>query len=116
MINMLKVKIASLVAESRIIRASELKCKGDNWSHIADQLRFHRVMDVRKELRSAGLAYGYLKGHAYETLEGKVKEKHEGGSGSPDWDCVDRIVKKFGGSSKHQEFKNWNAEIQKKAA
>ncbi len=115
MINMLKIKISSLVAESHIIRAAELKCKGENWGHIGEELHKHRVMDVRKELRSAGLAYGYLKGHDYETLECHVKEKHDGGAGKPDWDRIDSIVKKFGGD-KYREFKNWNAEIQKKAA
>lgn len=82
---MLKVKVNSLAAEARIIRALEKKAKGV----IQAELHSHRVHEVRREARHAHLAYGILKGRTIEQMEPTAKSK-------PDMEKVDRMLKKYG--------------------
>lgn len=75
----LKVKIKSLAEEAKIIRAMEKKATKRNWTHveprlgyefkIANGLHYHRTHDVRNEARASQLAYGFLRGKKYATLE-----------------------------------------------
>ena len=93
----LKVKIKSLAAESTIIRKEEqkrAKRKGEKQPRspevIADRqsLQDHRRYVVREEARCSLLAYGYLRGRTYRSMEAKCYE-------SPRWDKVESIVKRF---------------------
>src|SRR5271157_5390591 len=71
----LKVKIASLAAEARIIRNLEKKRRSrsvkrqkpldDVWWG----LNTHRRFELRTEARCAQLAYGFLRSKAYRTIE-----------------------------------------------
>lgn len=91
----LKVKVASLMAEAKIIRRYEKKAKerAARGSVVADftreSLHNHRTLEVRKESRSAQLAYGFLRGTPYRVIENQYS------------DCCDvkrvvEIVAKFG--------------------
>lgn len=87
----LRVKIKSLAAEARIIRREESR-----WPHgrrelggIWSQLNSHRRFDVRKEARSAQLAYGLLRGRLYTVLEAKTWE-------APDLHRICYLVGKYG--------------------
>lgn len=80
----LKVKIKSLAAEAKIIRAEERKNK-----YFRTGLSSHRKTVVRSEARHTLLAYGFLKGKRYRDLEPTAKNK-------PDWDRVRRMVEKYG--------------------
>lgn len=51
-------------------------------------LSAHRTLVVRPEARAAQLAYGYLRGRAYKTLESNAKSH-------PKWDLVERNVQRF---------------------
>lgn len=63
---MLKIKLASLAEEARIIRREEQKrLMGD----IRHALWAHRTGDVRFEARAAHLAYGVLRGMPIERME-----------------------------------------------
>ena len=71
----LKVKIASLAAEARIIRNLEKRRRArltkrhkpldDAWWG----LNTHRRFELRIEARHAQLAYGFLRSRAYRTIE-----------------------------------------------
>lgn len=82
---MLRVKIKSLAAESKIIRHEELRSRGE----FRAELWRHRTGDVRSEARVAHLAYGFIRGRKYEEMEAKALFP-------PNWERVRQLVKKFG--------------------
>ena len=84
----LRVKIKSLAAESRIIRADELKAKGDRYLGVRASLHSHRVGAVRFASRNAQLAYAFLRGKSYAQVEGNAKSK-------PHWPAVAGDVVRF---------------------
>lgn len=80
----LKVKIKSLAAEARIIRMEERRVNGrrrwvyehqgpakriEELNREFDGLHYHRVMDVRRESRAAQLAYAFIRGRDYKSIE-----------------------------------------------
>jgi hypothetical protein len=80
----LKVKIKSLAAEASIIRHEEKKWKdrtkpGNKHepSPIYFGLHEHRVYAVRREARVALLAYGFIRGREYRSIEAKNKHGRE---------------------------------------
>lgn len=81
----LRVKVKSLAAEAKIIRREELRTHGA----LRDELYLHRVGVVRREARSAHLAYGFIRGRTYLQLEAKCHK-------APSWDDVRRLCKKYG--------------------
>lgn len=88
----LRVKIKSLAAEAKIIRLEERKwvTKDGRKDHpIRIGLNAHRRHDVRKEQRSALLAYGFLRGRAYKRIESKCHAH-------PDIERVIELVRKYG--------------------
>jgi hypothetical protein len=99
-IRFLKVKIKSLVAESRIIRHEE-RCSG---RELRDALRNHRVIDVRKESRAAHLAYGYLRGLSLTQVEPFAGTE-------PDWKRVESLVKKFGTYHQAEGLTQWQKAV-----
>lgn len=89
----LRVKIRSLAMEARIIRHEEHKIKRPFSLDGEEQyrsLRQHRLNDVRREQRSALLAYGFLRGRSYARMEPFSLEP-------PDLNRVVELVSKFGG-------------------
>lgn len=89
----LKVKIKSLAVEARIIKREEGKTKDPQ---LKNSLRFHRTYDVRKEARSAHLAYAFLKGFEYAQIESRCNEK-------PDFVRIKKLVEKFGRCYHYEE-------------
>ncbi len=83
----LKIKISSLAAEARIIRREEQRWPGDH--HIRTGLHEHRVIEVRRDARSALLAYGFLRHRAYRTIEPKCHR-------APDWKRTQQLVEVLG--------------------
>lgn len=81
----LKIKIKSLAAESTLIRKDELKYRNraraarlkqidtSRLEEIRYGLYHHRTRDVRMESRASNLAYGYLRGLAYKSIEKTCK-------------------------------------------
>lgn len=69
----LKVKIKSLAAEARIIRREEFLAKKHGNRALLDGLHAHRTFDVRLAARRTLLAYGYLRGRWYGTIESNAK-------------------------------------------
>lgn len=63
----LKMKIVSLAAEARLIRREEKNWYGP--SETRTGLYLHRVLDVRREARAALLAYGFIRGRLYSSME-----------------------------------------------
>lgn len=86
---MLKVKVKSLAAEARIIRRAEMKTSGD----LRCELCHHRRTVVRHASRDTGLAYGIVRGMALERMEANA---HQPGWVEPDWDAINKMVKKYG--------------------
>lgn len=95
---MLKIKIKSLAAEARIIRKEEKKTFGT----LRNELHDHRVKDVRWVARHAHIAYGLIRGRAYERMEQKAK--HE-----PNWKEVERLCKKYGPKGFNGPYKGGDA-------
>jgi hypothetical protein len=83
---MLRVKVKSLAEEARIIRREEHKIP---WGMLRRELRDHRVVEVRSESRSAGLAYGFIKGRSLSEMEKYAVT-------SPDWIRIKKLVEKYG--------------------
>lgn len=109
----LKVKVKSLAAEARIIRDEERKIKSrlGKGPHKSDahqhkdkdtlaSLQNHRRGVVRHEQRHSLLAYGFLRGVAYRRMEPTCRVE-------PDWGKVLKMVERFGGKGKDNEFKSW---------
>lgn len=86
----LKVKIKSLAAEARIIRAEERKLPGPHATRTG--LHLHRVNEVRREARAALLAYGFLRGRWYEQIEGPGTDRD-----AVPWQRVLQLANKYGG-------------------
>ncbi len=106
----LKVKIKSLAAEAKIIRAEEEKVAAGNslyWARVRCGLRQHRIEEVRKEARAALLAYAMIRGKPYHSVE-RPKSKQ------PDIKAVQRMVDKFG--SRGMSVSDWILKSQFKAA
>ena len=130
----LKVKIKSLAEEQRIIRHEEGKAlKSDMWlwrQHkgtapyspdywtLRDgnlgygecttnhDLRDHRIIHVRPEIRSANIAYGLLRGRTLEQIETPRSEKSLARKPyrEPDWKRIEALLKKYGSQSKCHEL------------
>lgn len=105
----LKVKVASLAAEARIIRKLELRLKrkgvrGDHPSRMS--LSSHRRFVVRRECRLSHLAYGFLRGRPYKAMEAKTHDPLT----KADWDRVAKMVEKYGSGDPRasmQKFEEW---------
>ena len=80
----LKIKIRSLVDESRNIRREANKISGD----AKHKLNLHRVLVVRPHTRLNLLAYGILRNIPYWAMERKCAEK-------PDFKRIGKIAKSF---------------------
>ena len=97
----LKIKCKSLAAEAKIIRREEHRWpKG---SEVRKGLFYHRILDVRRESRSACLAYGFLRGRSYKSMEAKAYTQ-------PDWKRVQSLVEKYSGEDVRdvrQRFSAW---------
>jgi hypothetical protein len=112
----LKIKIKSMSMEQRIIKHETVKALAtDKWNWKQDHkdganhdfgrfdsgfgsLRFHRLFNVRPEIRSANIAYGLLRGRTLEQLETPRTEKSLARKPyrEPDWPRIETIMKKFG--------------------
>lgn len=95
----LKVKIKSLAAEAKIIRFEERKRPRGSYERM--DLAEHRRGIVRTAARETLLAYGFLRGRSYESMEAKCHE-------APNWAAVKKMVEKYGarwdGEESYQEF------------
>lgn len=113
----LKVKIKSLAAEAKIIRQMAnkprmvreegLSVKVPCGFYYSSEMRFdlhsHRRFDVRREARSAQLAYGFLRSKSYRSMEEKCWD-------APDETRIVEIAVKFGKLDKKQaaaSIKEW---------
>jgi hypothetical protein len=105
----LKIKIKSLACEARIIRKEEQKRKGGYTPNdaILNSLHRHRVIDVRCESRNANLAYAYLNGKSYRSIERICYTK-------PSVAKIARMVGKYGEGKLFDN--NWLREDMAKAA
>ena len=86
----LKIKIKSLAAEARIIRAMEGKASD---KYCRSSLRHHRISDVREEARYSQLAYAYLRCRPYLTVEKK-------GSKQVNPARLAKMIDRFGGRNR----------------
>ena len=102
----LKIKILSLQAEARIIRREEGRwiINGKRNHPIRLGLRIHRKGEVRREQRSALLAYAFLRGRRYKQLEATCYE-------TPHYQRVRDLVCKYGTNDNRdavwQELRVW---------
>jgi hypothetical protein len=71
-IEYLRVKIKSLAEEARIIRHEEHRASAYHRGLLCAKLRDHRVKEVRPEARAALLAYAFLRGRPYTTVERSI--------------------------------------------
>lgn len=101
----LKVKVKSLAAEARIIHREESLARSADRK---EALRHHRIRVVRPEARHSLLAYAYLRGRSYRTVESVSRTV-------PDFGIVERMVKKFGPPAHNTSFEDWK-KVEDKAA
>ena len=81
----LRVKIKSLAAEARIIRAEEVRTHGVERRSLYE----HRIGVVREAARNALLAYAFLRGLEYHRIERKCLVE-------PEWEQVSKLAERFG--------------------
>lgn len=123
----LRVKIASLGAEQRIIKSMEqrirdrlrkrrarlssvpdtlkegiTKIHGNQMEYHRASLHFHRVVEVRREARAAHLAACFLRGTPYAACEGSERRS------KPNWDRVENIIARF----THQDIRDVKQQIE----
>jgi hypothetical protein len=105
-----RVKIKSLMEESRIIRKEEKRCVGVKRDEDRGCLRWHRVGIVRDEQRATLLALAFLRGVPYRVIE---KE----GSRPVDKKAVLRILESLAWKRQQSEALDcWLAKSMEKAA
>lgn len=80
---MLKIKLKSLAAETRIIRHQEKKTRGA----LREELYRHRIDVVRKVARDTHIAYGLIRGRTLEQIEPQSYS-------SPDWNAINKMIEK----------------------
>jgi hypothetical protein len=80
----LKVKVKSLAAEARIIRAEERKAE----PVLQGTLHFHRIGPLKATSRETQLAYGCLRGVPYAKMESSTFTE-------PDWDSIKAMAQRF---------------------
>ncbi len=118
----LKIKACTLAAEAQInrhqaakwlerARAARLKQQHQkveyhmkNFNGIQD----HRRKEIRIEARHTYLAYGFLKGNPYRSIE-----RHS--YTQPNWDKVEDMIKRFGEGREQdlmQKFSEWKSEAE----
>ena len=101
----LRVKVKSLAAEARIIRTEERRAKAHKQRDLLQGLQHHRRVIVRQAARSSLLAYGFLRGHEYTTMEKSCKT-------SPDWGAIEKMIYRYGVGDKRdiaQRFSEWKS-------
>lgn len=106
-----KIKVKSLAEEAKMIRREEnlLKWKkraarGRERAQKAIQgLQLHRVREVRREARSANLAYGFMLGLEYDQMENFAWSQ-------PDWNKIQRLIENYGEGGHNElldKFQSW---------
>ncbi len=103
----LKINLCSLAAESRLIRAEELRLvrrareapeeRAEQIGWLRESLCEHRRGHVRSETRHRHLAYGFLRRVPYESMEASCRAE-------PEWSRVKRIAEKFNGGESPVEL------------
>ncbi len=119
----LKVKVKSLTDEARTIQLEEWRAKaryrrarkhfhegGIGQEELdrararnlptLDALHAHRVTVVRTEARATQLAYAYLRGKDYLTVERDARSQ-------PNWPAVRRMVGRYGTQDQQEKFEAW---------
>lgn len=99
----LKMKLKSLAAEARIIRRQELKTRGPTWNLTRESLHRHRIDVVRRASRETHLAYGFIRGRSYDSMERKCLV-------DPDFKAVATMVRKYA-PEKAEGFESWKPEL-----
>lgn len=85
----LRVRIKELASEAQHIRLEEKKAKTRGDSYTVNELHEHRIRAVRPAARTAQIAYGFLRGRPYRTIEQNCKHP-------PCLRRLKRLVKDFG--------------------
>lgn len=100
-IKQLKVKIKSLAAESKIIRLETHRTKD---IVTKNDLAIHRTGIVREEARYSQLAYAFLRGRSYASIEAKTDK-------GLDLVRVGKLVERFGAvfSRDSESFENYRS-------
>lgn len=101
----LKIKIKSLAAEAGIIRHEERRWRkaptNTGTPHpLYFGLRQHRVFTVRREARSSQLAYGFMRGRPYKSMEPACRRP-------PDWANIKKIAARFSDEKTMEGFDAW---------
>jgi hypothetical protein len=76
----LRVRVKELAQEARFIKHEETRIKNRPVRGLVSQMQLrtlqeHRKMEVRPAARQAQLAYAYLKGRPYKSIEYSTKNK-----------------------------------------
>lgn len=100
---MLKVKLKSLAEEARIIRKEERKAPPS----IQNELYAHRIHVVRKAARATHIAYGIIRGRAWQDMEANAKPQEKLYSWDlPFFEDVQKMVRKYG----NHIFSEWKGD------
>jgi hypothetical protein len=93
----LRIKLKSLAAEAKIIRLEEARNK-----RLRYELSMHRRGTVRIAARNTQLAYAFLRGRTYKSVEPTAKTP-------PNWKEVERMVRQYGVAAPYFSTKgNWD--------
>lgn len=85
----LKIKIKELAYEARTNRKEAAKAYASGNYMLGNNLTNHRKLAIRSEARATQLAYAFLRGRTYESVEPTAKT-------TPRWSAVKRMVQQYG--------------------
>ena len=112
----LRVKLKSLAAEAKIIRAEEERARKRGDFHLVNELHDHRVFVVRRQTRATLLAYQFLRGVPYAKVE---PESLKSKARTDTYYAAIKMASKYGGLDYNEDtFQRWLAgeEVVSKAA
>lgn len=88
----LRVKIKDLAEEARSIKRETAIQKAAGQRDAVQRLYLHRIQKVRPAARCALLAYGYVRGKSYRSMEEAYNHT------KPDYHEISRLIRTYGGA------------------
>jgi len=105
-LTLLKIRNKSLAAEAAIVRLEHKKAKAQGCEDRCNKLNRHRKVVVRRAARRGLLAYAFLRGRPYTSIEmlGSIKSTTQHVALAKG---VWKVVKRFGGAGREEEVGAW---------
>lgn len=104
----LKLKICSVAAAIVIFHREERRWPGTHSRRVT--IRNRRMKYLRKDVRAMQLAYGFLRGRPYRSMENTINEHHDN---RPNWSLVLLYIRTHSTkyNSSNPDLRSWNQQF-----